>query len=47
MQGFLAWIEAHPSSQRARDLGMSAQDIWNLSEKHIPNQQRLDANEVC
>ena len=47
MQGFLAWMEAHPSLQRVRDLGMTAQDLWNLSQKHIPNQQRLDANEVC
>lgn len=47
IQGFLTWIKDHPSSQRARDLSMTAQDVRNLSEMHLPNQQRLDKNEVC
>lgn len=46
MQGFLTWAKAHPWTQRARDLAMTPQDIRNLSEKHLPNQQRLDSNEA-
>lgn len=46
VQGFLTWVKAHPWTQRARDLAMTPQDIRNLSEKHLPNQQRLDSNEA-